>query len=69
MLSSARRREDTKFEGKIRLTETDNQKHAEVQTKLIRLRVDAGLRSSEGDIKPSDYKEKKENFYWPAAHL
>jgi len=42
--------------------EKDNQKHAKVQTELIRLRLDGGLSSCEEDIKPSDYKEKSEHF-------
>jgi len=41
------------------LRETDNQKHAKVQTKLIRVRLDGGLSSCEEVIKPFDYKEKR----------
>jgi hypothetical protein len=48
---------------KCRLRETDNEKHVKVQTKLLRLRLDAGLSSCEEVIKPLKKKKKKRRAF------
>jgi len=51
--------QNLKVKCRLRERETDNQKNAKVQTKVLRLRLDAGLSSCDEDTKLFDYQEKE----------